>query len=59
MTEQSGTRVAERPWVVYIEDDGLMGNRFISLLQQEPVNMELRRTQIQFNFAVMGLLNDK
>lgn len=59
MTEQSGTRVAERPWVVYIEDDGLMGNRFISLLQQEPVNMELRRTQIQFHFAIMGLLNDK
>lgn len=59
MTEQSGTGVAERPWVVYTEDNGLMGNRFISLLQQEPVNMELRRTQIQFNFAVMGLLNDK
>lgn len=59
MTEQSGTGVAERPWVVYTEDNGLIGNRFISLLQQEPVNMELRRTQIQFHFAVMGLLNDK
>ena len=28
----------EKPWVIQTEDDELMGNRFISLLQQEPVN---------------------